>query len=86
MSEKKAKQMWVCTFCGAPWESEGEAEQCWNSHTELTIDYIWSGIGGEEMPLECIIKKHVRGFITKIAVYERKNVQEVKIREKRKNE
>lgn len=83
MQEEKAKQVWMCTFCGAPHETKEQAEQCWESHTELTIDYIYGGIGSDEMPVECIIKKHERGYVTKIATYVLKEVEEVKMRERK---
>lgn len=85
MSEKeeKAKQVWMCTYCGAPHETKEQAEQCWESHSELTIDYIWGGIGGGDMPAECVIKKHERGYVTKIAVYLKKEEKEVLLRERK---
>jgi len=83
---EKAVRKWLCTFCGSPHDTEKQAEQCWNSHTELTIDYIFGGIGGGEMPHECIIKKHERGRITKIATYKKVEVRDVNIMEKRKKD
>lgn len=81
--EQKAKQVWICTFCGAPYETEQEATKCWESHSELTIEYIWAGIGSKsDMPAECIIKKHERGWITEIASYILKEVKQVKMRDK----
>lgn len=74
--EEKARQVWMCTFCGAPYETEREAEQCWESHTELTWEPVWGGIGsGSDMPVECIIKKMERGYITEIAVYVLKDLK-----------
>lgn len=82
--EEKARQVWICTFCGSPYESKKEAEQCWNSHSELTIEYIWGGIGsGTDMPLECLIKKIERGYVTEIATYERKSIKKVKMKMRR---
>jgi len=83
ISDERAKQVWMCTFCATPHETKEQAEQCWESHSELTIDYIFGGIGGGDMPLECVIKKHERGYITKIATYTKKEEVEVQMREKR---
>jgi len=81
--EDKAKNVWICTFCGTPYDTEQEATKCWESHNELTIEYIWGGIGSKtDMPIECIIKKHERGMITEIGTYELKEVKQVKMRER----
>lgn len=79
----KAKNVWICTFCGTPYDTQGEAEQCWESHSELTIEYVWGGIGSQtDMPIECIIKKHERGMITEIGTYVLKEVKKVQMRER----
>ena len=83
MSDERAKQVWICTFCSSPHETEKQATQCWGSHSDLTIDYIFGGIGAGDMPLECVIKKHERGFVTKIATYTKTEEVEVKMRERR---
>ena len=82
---EKAVNGWICKFCGTVYQSQKEAESCWDAHTELTIDYVWGGIGSSDMPKECVIKKHEGGYITKIATYELKTVDKVNIRERRKN-
>jgi len=81
--DEKAKNVWICTFCGSPHETKEQAEKCWEGHSDMTVDYIWPGIGGGDMPLECIIKKHERGYVTKIATYVKKEEKEVQIRERR---
>jgi len=48
-----------------------------------SVDYIWAGIGsGSEFPRECLIKKHERGMITKIATYTLKEIKNVKMRDR----
>lgn len=82
--EEKAKQVWMCTFCGSPHETKEQASQCWESHSELLIDYVWGGIGtGHDMPVECIIKKYERGYITEIATYKLDQIKKVKMRVRR---
>lgn len=81
--EEKAKQVWICMFCATPYETEEEASKCWGSHSHLTIDYVYGGIGsGTDMPEECVIKKHERGFITQIATYTLKEVKNVRMRDR----
>ena len=81
---EKALQAWICTFCGSPHETEEQAEHCWESHIDLRIEYIYGGIGSKsDMPSECIIKKHERGYVTEIATYERTSLKKVKFRERK---
>jgi len=83
--EKKAQHVWMCTYCGTPYETEKQAEQCWESHSDLTFEPIWGGIGsGTDMPAEVVIKKHERGFITEIATYVLDNRKKVRMRERSK--
>lgn len=82
--EEKAKHVWICLFCGTPYEHKKEAEQCWEAHSELTVDYVWGGIGsGSDMPKEVIIKKNERGYITEIATYTLEGIRKVKMRERK---
>jgi len=82
--EGKWKACYICTFCGTPYESKEEACQCWASHSSFTIEYIYGGIGSEtDMPIECIIKKNERGFITEIGTYKLENVVKVNIKAKK---
>jgi len=83
--EEKAQHVWMCTYCGTPYETEKQAEQCWESHSDLTFEPVWGGIGsGTDMPVEVIIKKHERGFITEIASYTLDNRKKVRMRERSK--
>lgn len=78
---------YVCTYCGTAHGSKESASQCWNSHTELTWEPIWGGIGSEsDFPQEILLKRHERGFVTEIATYKKESIDKVHIREKRKNE
>jgi hypothetical protein len=79
--EEKAIHAWVCAFCGKAYEYQQEAERCYDSHQELVWEPVWGGIGsGSDMPLECIIKKIERGFITEIATYTLSQRKKVKMR------
>lgn len=79
--EGKWQLRYICSFCGAPYKTKREAIQCWNSHSELTIEYVWGGIGEQsDFPVECVIKQQKRGIITKIASYELKEITPAEIR------
>ena len=85
MSDKeigKAAHVWMCTFCNAPYETEAEAVKCWGSHTEIVAEYVWGGIGSDDMPTEIVVKKYEGGSITKISTYELKETSKVNIRER----
>ena len=85
--EDKAINAWVCTFCGTPYPTQAQAEQCFDGHSELSIDYVFGGIGDESgLPIECIIKRRERGFVTKIATYKRSEVKDTYYRERMSNE
>jgi len=82
MDKDKVKHGFVCTWCKNVWETPIEAEKCYDSHVYLTIEYIYGGIGSSEMPLECIVKKHEKGIVTKIATYTKQEEKKVNMRDK----
>lgn len=82
--EGKWKLRYICTYCGTPFETAKQAEQCWQSHSELTWEPVWGGIGsGSDMPIELIVKRHERGMITEIAVYKLESKKKVMFKEKK---
>lgn len=82
MDKDKVIHGFVCKWCKNVWDTSDEAEKCYDSHVFLTIEYVWGGIGSGEMPLECIVKKHTKGVIKKIATYTKQEEKEVNIRDK----
>lgn len=80
--EGKWRAGYICTFCQALHRTKEEATKCWESHSSLTWEPVWGGIGsGSDIPVECIIKKHERGMITEVAVYKLESRKKVRIKE-----
>jgi len=77
---EKYRTGFACNVCGTLYDTKEEAEQCWDSHVYMTLDYV--NVLGQEMPAEVIVKKHEGGWVIRIASYSLKEVKEVKMREK----
>ena len=72
----------LCPVCWTLFEAEDLAVLCMESHDELLPELIFQT--GDRFPIEVIVKRLKGEEITEVASYERKKIEKVSIKLRRK--